>query len=211
MRNGTFTLSLVAIGGTVAFLLAFVIFGGAFCGWACPVGTISDLVGRLRKPSKIKPKEKAVGGYFAGVPVRETLALSVVGASLAAGAPAWCPVCPIGGVCRSVGLNGFVGGAEIAVFAAIPAVGEGRSRRWFCKWLCPVGGTISGIRKYVSPTFKLEVNKEVCTECDLCYRDCPYDLKPYQQDDLNHCIMCLKCYQACPYGEKGISIKVKAW
>jgi polyferredoxin len=211
VRSGTFTLGLAAIAGTAVFLLALAIFGGAFCGWACPVGTISDLFGRLKEPSRIKPKEKKVGGYFANVPVRETLALSVVGASLATGSPAWCPICPIGGICRSVGLNGFVGGVEIVAFAVVPAAGEAESRRWFCKWVCPVGGMISGLRKYVSPTFKLKVNKETCTECDLCFRDCPYDLRPYREDDLNRCVMCLKCYQSCPFNEKGININIKAW
>ncbi len=210
-RNGDFTLGAVAIGGTAIFFLAFVIFGGAFCGWACPVGTLSDLFGRLREPSKAKPKEKKIEGYFANVPVRETIALSVVGASLATGSPAWCPICPIGGVCRSVGLNGLVGGVEVAAFAAVPVVGEAKSRRWFCKWVCPVGGMISGVRKYLSPTFKIDVNKEVCTKCDLCFRDCPYELKPYEEDDLNHCILCLKCYQSCPYDEKAVNIKVRAW
>jgi ferredoxin-type protein NapH len=211
IRNGDFTLSALAIGGTLVFLAAFIVFGGAFCGWACPVGAVSDLAGRLRKPSKIRPKDKTVKAYFANIPTRETIALSVIGASFATGSIAWCPICPIGGICRSIGLNGLVGGAEIAAFAAVPAVSEAKSPRWFCKWLCPVGGTISGLRKYISPTFKLKVNEDVCTECDICFRDCPYDLKPYREDDLNRCIMCLKCYQGCPYNEKGIQIQVKAW
>jgi ferredoxin-type protein NapH len=204
-------LGILAIVGSLAFVVAFVVFGGAICGWACPVGTLADLAGRFRRPSKIKPKEKKVEGYFANVPMRETIALSAVGASLAAGSPAWCPVCPIGGICRGIGLNGVVGGIEVAAFAAVPVVAEAKSPRWFCKWLCPVGGTISAIRKYIAPTFKLDVNKSACTECDLCFASCPYNLRPYEEDDLNQCIMCLKCYQACPFNEKGINIKIKAW
>jgi ferredoxin-type protein NapH len=211
LRTQVFAFSAFAIGGTVAFLAAFIVFGGAFCGWACPVGTLADLAGRLRKPSNIRPKDKKVESYFANTPVRETLAFSVVGASLVAGSPAWCPICPIGGICRGVGLNGVVGGVEVAAFAAVPVVAEAKSPRWFCKWVCPVGGTIAGLRKYVSPTFKLKVDEKVCTECDLCFRDCPYDLRPYRKEDQSQCIMCLKCYQSCPYGESGIRIQAKAW
>jgi polyferredoxin len=209
IRAQALNLGLVAFAGTVLFVLVFVIFGGAFCGWVCPVGTVSDLVGRAKKPSSIKPKEKKVEGFFANVPSREAIALSVVGASLATGKPAWCPICPIGGICRSVGLNGLVGGAEVVAFAAIPAAGEAKSKRWFCRHLCPVGGTIASIRRYAAPTFKLKVNMEVCTQCLLCFKDCPYDIKPFDEKELNNCILCLKCYQSCPYGD-GIEIKVRA-
>jgi ferredoxin-type protein NapH len=209
IRAQALSLGLIAVTGTLAFVLVFVIFGGAFCGWVCPVGTVSDLVGRARKPSKLRPKEKKVEGFFANVPSREAIALSVVGASLATGKPAWCPICPIGGICRSVGLNGLVGGAEVVAFAAMPAVGEAKSKRWFCRHLCPVGGMIASIRRYVAPTFKLQVNEDVCTECMLCFKDCPYDIKPFDEKELNNCILCLKCYQSCPFGD-GIEIKVRA-
>jgi ferredoxin-type protein NapH len=209
IRARALSLGLLAVAGTLLFALAFVIFGGAFCGWVCPVGTVSDLVGRARKPSSVKPKEKGVEGFFAHVPSREAIALSVVGASFAVGKPAWCPICPIGGICRSVGLNGLVGGVEVVAFAAIPAAGEAKSRRWFCRHLCPVGGMIASVRKYISPTFKLKVNKEVCTECLLCFKDCPYDIRPFDEKELNNCILCLKCYQSCPY-PKAIEINLRA-
>ncbi|HVP23402.1 MAG TPA: 4Fe-4S binding protein [Conexivisphaerales archaeon] len=210
LRTGVMTLGLAAIVGAMAFLAVFVVFGGAFCGWACPIGAVSDLAGRLRKTSRLKPHDKKVEGYFANVPTRETVALAALGASLATGAPAWCPVCPIGGVCRGIGLNGVVGGLEVAAFAAIPVAGEAKSNRWFCRHLCPVGGAISLTRRFVSPTFKIKVNEEVCTGCLLCFRDCPYDLKPFDGRDMEKCILCLKCYQSCPYGD-GIQIKVRAW
>jgi len=220
-RQNISTLGLTAVAGSVAFVAAFVVFGGAFCGWACPVGTVCDMAGRLKKTQAPKGRSAELGGlpnvqdhtrsYFEKVPVRETIALSVVGASLASGSPVWCPVCPIGGVCRSVGLNGFIGGLEVAAFVAVPAMAEARSPRWFCRWVCPVGGLIARMRMYVAPALKLKVNKDVCTECGECREVCPYDLEPFREEDLAPCIMCLKCYQACPYEEKGMQIAIKGW
>jgi ferredoxin-type protein NapH len=220
-RQNISTLGLTAVAGTIAFVAAFVVFGGAFCGWVCPVGTVCDITGRMKKTQTRKGRfaeseglpevQDQTKSYFEKVPVRETIALSVVGASFVSGSPVWCPICPIGGVCRSVGLNGFIGGLEVAAFVAVPAVAEAKSPRWFCKWVCPVGGLITRMRMYVAPAFKLKVNRDACTECGECREVCPYDLEPFKEEDLAPCIMCLKCYQVCPYSGKGIQIAVRSW
>jgi NAD-dependent dihydropyrimidine dehydrogenase PreA subunit len=70
--------------------------------------------------------------------------------------------------------------------------------RFFCKYLCPMGGFLGLISK-ISP-FKIHRDAEVCINCNLCSKACAMNIDVAIADDVNsaECINCQECTNACP-------------
>ena len=92
------TIILATIASALILLVLTVFFGRVFCGWLCPFGFILDLVGRFfprfGNPKILRARQTKYS----------VLAASIVG-SAAVGHQVFCPVCPIGTVCRSRSRN----------------------------------------------------------------------------------------------------------
>jgi polyferredoxin len=92
-------------------------------------------------------------------------------------------------------------GAEIfgAVFLIIVLLNL-VARRFWCRYLCPLGGLLGLIGKLA--VVRRRVGSE-CTECVLCVRDCPTGtIDPVQSyaSDPAECTMCMECLESCPKG-----------
>jgi len=46
----------------------------------------------------------------------------------------------------------------------------------------------------------MNVDDEKCTLCDKCHKDCPVDIKIYEQANSPDCIRCLRCVSSCKFG-----------
>jgi ferredoxin-type protein NapH len=68
--------------------------------------------------------------------------------------------------------------------------------RPFCRVICPIGGMFALFNKI--SIYKKVVDKDKCTECDVCYKVCATDNKPYANPNSPECIRCLKCQAKCP-------------
>jgi ferredoxin-type protein NapH len=68
-------------------------------------------------------------------------------------------------------------------------------KRPFCRMMCPLGAIFSLFNRV--SLVRLHVNQKACTQCGLCERVCPVDLKPYWEIDSPECIKCLECTK-CP-------------
>lgn len=75
--------------------------------------------------------------------------------------------------------------------------------RWFCKYLCPIGGTLSLYSKL--SFLKIGIHKASCGNCDKCSTACQMgvNVKEYVERDATavadrKCIACGDCIDSCP-------------
>jgi polyferredoxin len=89
-----------------------------------------------------------------------------------------------------------------AIFCGVIALNLAAERFW-CRYLCPLGGLLGLISK--GAVLRRKVGEE-CKSCVLCSRACPTGTIDPDKDfasDPSECTMCLECMEACPRG--GIS------
>ena len=70
--------------------------------------------------------------------------------------------------------------------------------RFWCRYLCPLGGLLGLISKVA--LFRRQVSEE-CTGCTLCTKACPtgtIDPAKGYASDPSECTMCLDCLEVCP-------------
>lgn len=77
-----------------------------------------------------------------------------------------------------------------------------KDNRAFCKYVCPIP-VIMKIGSRFS-IWKIEIEKDSCTECGLCENNCPMDIKllSYMKNNQRvlstECIGCQQCVNICP-------------
>jgi polyferredoxin len=206
------TLSIII--GTAIFVGTTLLFGRAFCAWACPIGTVIDAIDSGLERLKFKPfftrHNPFAGQGSPNALVRNgTSKFAVLGATLAGSAlfraPVWCAFCPIGAICR-----GSAAGAELSIGAeilAVPAVGGlslGEKRFW-CKYVCPVGGLLTLLSKY-SIFIKPRMRDARHRNCGFCTKICPEGINLCQEKSYARCTKCLECYGKCPSGAVKIDL-----
>ncbi len=157
--------------------------GRAWCDWMCPRGSFYDLF--LKKFSR----DKEIPSFFRKKGFRIfmlIMLLSVLGSQIYM---AW-------GDINGIGL------AMVKVLTVTTAVGillgiVYQQRIW-CH-ICPMG-TLSN---YLSEgKYPLNI-KDECSDCRVCSKVCPMQLKPYEYKGKgimgdNDCIKCSTCVVACP-------------
>jgi polyferredoxin/Pyruvate/2-oxoacid:ferredoxin oxidoreductase delta subunit len=85
----------------------------------------------------------------------------------------------------------------LVIFTVILCLNLFAARFW-CRYLCPLGGLLGLISKLA--IFQRKVGGD-CRECGLCSRRCPTGTiqpGPGYESDPAECIMCLDCLRECP-------------
>jgi polyferredoxin len=79
-----------------------------------------------------------------------------------------------------------------------------KDNRAFCKYVCPIPVLMKiGSRFSI---WKIEIDRDSCTECTLCEQNCPMNIKllsymKYNQRIVStECIACQQCVNVCPEG-----------
>jgi ferredoxin-type protein NapH len=184
------------IGVVVAMLVAFVVlalvFGRTFCGYACPIGAVQELIYLVPvKKLKIRAKSVAVAFRvaFLGVFVALAAFLSI-------------------GILKYIGLADFFH-LQFSTYWAVAFVGllavGAIVYRPICRFLCPYGALLS-LAAFGS-RFKL-IRNETCTECGKCEEVCPTS-EAGRNDSKQECYLCHRCIQSCPaqsiqYARRGV-------
>lgn len=176
------------------------IFVGRFaCGWFCPFGWFQEFVYKLRLPKFSAPN---------WVRHLKFVWLGAVVLLIAwwTQEPWFCKLCPAGtleaglpwlgwaarGSDYAEGMNflTWLFQFKIALLVGLVLL-AGMMKRPFCRFVCPLGAMF-GLTNKVS-MLRLNVNTETCTECGLCARTCPMDLKPHTDVGSIDCIRCYAC------------------
>ncbi|MCC6590010.1 MAG: 4Fe-4S binding protein [Bryobacterales bacterium] len=185
----------------LAFVAMSLFLRKAFCGWLCPVGTLSEYLWRLGR--KVFRKNYRLPRW-ADLPLRSLkyilmgLFLYAVG-GMSAAAIAFFLEGPYGLIADVKMLNFFrylgVGGG--LVIAGLILAGVFIQNFW-CRYLCPYGAFL-GLFSWASPV-RIKRDADLCIDCAKCAKACPSQLKVDQliQIQSPECLACYECETSCP-------------
>ena len=185
----------------IAFLAASWIFRKSFCGWLCPVGTISEYLWRFgrklfrRNPRLPRAPDIALRSLKY---ILLALFLYAVGSMSVTAIRQFLesPYCIVDDVKM---LNFFrdpgVGGG---VVIALLALGSIVVQNFWCRYFCPYGA-LMGLVSLFSP-LRIRRDPNLCIDCAKCATACPSVLPVDRLITIRsaECMGCMQCVSACP-------------
>lgn len=194
-----------------AALLMSLLMKKSFCGWICPVGTLSELVykigGKITRgnitPNRyidyaLRSLKYILMAFFVYIVVFKMNAQAVQGFL---DAPYW-------KVADVKMLRFFTDISTLtAVTIGVLAVASLFIRNFWCRYLCPYGALV-GLLSALSP-FKIRRDSSACINCKKCSASCPAYLPVHEKDSISspECTGCLTCVSVCP-ARGALDIKV---
>jgi polyferredoxin len=193
-----------------------------FCGWICPVGTVSQYIWMAG--------EKVFGRNFriTGFPDSSLRSLKYVLMGLfllAIGVmPMWSmAMFFIGDYYKTVDVRMMKFFTEMTTLTMWVLIVLGvlslLYKNFWCRYLCPYGALL-GLLSRLSP-FKVRRNEEKCSHCHACTKHCPthIDVEATGVVKSEECFGCMTCVSRCPSaGALELTVKtgnkvsvVKAW
>jgi polyferredoxin len=186
-------------------LIAFVgiswIFRKGFCGWLCPVGTISESLWRFgrricghnfRLPRALDIGMRSLKYILLG------LFLYAVGAMPVAAIRAFLEG-PYGMVDDVKMLNFFrFLGLSGGIVMSILVIASVFVQNFWCRYLCPYGALMGAVSAASPLSIRRDTN--LCIDCGKCFRACPAALPVDRLVSIRsaECTGCLECAAACP-------------
>jgi ferredoxin-type protein NapH len=177
--------------------------GRVFCSWACPYNTLAEWADGLerrlirkrwsrkhRRAVVSNPRPLLYWGIFGGLLL----------ATLALGFPLLAHLSAPGVLSSqlSQGLLGMGVGIEVALVGGLLAAELAVGRRFWCKYACPVGATLSLFR--APRTLRVVADRQAC-RCpsggEACRVACPLGLDPRAGGLQPCCFNCGQCLAAC--------------
>jgi len=180
------------------------------CGWLCPFGLIQEMVHKIPSKKFQVPKFLTYMKYVVLLVMVIVLPLLVLD-EFGGGELWFCKwICPAGTLeagiplaILSAGIRsrlGFLFAWKMAILAGF-LVWMVFVMRPFCRTTCPLGAILGLFNK--ASLFRMSVDEETCTLCDLCRRKCPVNVRIYESPNSPDCIRCLQCEKVCPFGSIG--------
>jgi len=178
-------------------------FGRAFCGWACPFGTLHDLLSvRAKRRARTLPQTKFI-----------VLGLVLVLAWMTFDT-FFCKFCPAGSLFAAIPAPFFYEGLQLSGFfyvhiltLALTVLSALILSRFWCRYLCPYG-TIGAFNRISLTTI---ATSSECDQCMKCLIVCPMGIKDTTAiGKSTDCILCGRCVDSCPSGSLRFSNRLLA-
>jgi polyferredoxin len=185
----------------IAFMAMSWLFRKSFCGWLCPVGTVSEYLWQLgrstfrrnyRLPRYIDIALRGLKYILLGLFLYAVISMPVAGIRAFLEGP-------YGVIADVKMLNffrflGLAGGVVIAVLAVASVFVQ----NFWCRYLCPYGA-LMGFASLLSP-LKIRRNQELCIDCAKCAKACPSALPVDRLITIQsaECTGCMQCVAECP-------------
>ena len=172
-------------------LSLFVLGRGVFCGWLCPFGALQELLNKAAVLLGVRQFTVPSG-------VQERLwALKYIAAAAALGLAFvsldWSESAAEVEPFKTVITAHFAREWPYVVYAAV-LLGAGLFvERFYCRFLCPLGGSLAVFGRVHMFTW-LRRKPQCGTECRICEADCPIGaISPTGAINPNECLQCLDC------------------
>lgn len=196
-----------------ATIVVAIVFRRVFCGQICAFGALQELFARLGK---------AIFGKRFTVPaavdkplrwLKYMILVFIVVISTIAGELVIRPYDPWAAWNHILSVELVSGFFVGLILLVVSLAGSMLYDRFFCKYLCPMGGFLGLINRF--GWFRVKRVEETCTHCHACTKACPVniDVEKVEQVKSSECINCNLCVAACPVkdtlvvsGPKGGSI-----
>ena len=175
---------------------------GAYCGWLCPFGALQELTNQIARFFKVPQWTLPWGLHERLWPIKYMIFLGLFGVSLASleTAEQLAEVEPF----KTAIILKFVRDWPFVVFAGSLLVAGLFIERFYCRYLCPLGGALA-IPARMRMFDWLRRYKECGSPCQTCANECPVQaIHPTGEINPNECVNCLHCqvpYQSeekCP-------------
>ncbi len=182
------------------------IFGRAFCGWACPFGTLHDMLSPTNRRKEVKTQN-----YWY---VKYAILFLTLGLAWVALDTVFCKFCPSGSLFAAIpfrllypeavefGLFFYIHMLTLALTIVLALL----ISRFWCRYLCPLGAIAGAFNKVSILT--IEWNEEKCKNCEDCLKACKMGI--IKMEDIGRstdCTLCGRCIDACP--EKALRFTIK--
>lgn len=196
---GLYVIGLLGIVGSLA--------GRMPCGWLCPFGLLQEMLYKIPSPKISIHRAMSYLKYVFLLIMVIVLPILIVD-ELGYGQTWFCKfICPAGTLEAGLPLIVLIEGLRsqlgllfswkvglLVIFLVWMIV----SKRPFCRVVCPLGAIFSLFNRV--SFFRMVVDKDKCTKCDICYKNCPMELKIYEDSNNPDCIRCLNCVKTCKAG-----------
>ncbi len=224
---------------TIIFVVLGLIFGRAWCAWACPVGLVQDLFILIRKNLKVGYYNLSEKLKQASEIVKWSLVILLVVISWGIGVPGFflsafqydlltpfCQICPsreiapfiTGKFNKMWALDDMTTLTLVMSYLALAVIifyliTTAFIRRMWCR-LCPMGAILGLLNKISFLTLRKECKR--CTKCGVCLRSCPvqinevYEEKEKEMVTTIDCTLCMRCVEVCPEKD-ALKVKFFKW
>lgn len=169
----------------------------AFCGWVCPVGTLSEAIRAIqnrlqwfRPPWTMSgPADQAL--RWVRLPILAIILYFTykTGELVFRGYDPYYILFSAHGHDVKAWSYGILAG--ILILTAVVPMG-------WCRYLCPLGGALWPLSR--AGILRIRRDGATCTDCGRCDRSCPQSIPVSRERDVvsGECTLCLECIEACP-------------
>ncbi len=187
--------SLILLAATL--IVAFV-FRRTFCGHICPLGTLQELFARLGKAIFRRRFTVPLAVDRPARYLKYVVLVVFVGLTAWLGQLAIRPYDPWAAYNHLISSDLFTEFTVGFIVLMASLIGSLLFDRFFCKYLCPMGGLLALIRRV--GWFRVRRIDTTCTHCYACDKACPVNIKVEAATDVHsaECINCNLCVNACP-------------
>ncbi len=186
------------LGGLLAMTL---LLRRAFCSHVCPIGTLSEWLGR--GSAALKLPQARIGGRadrVLGLAKYAVLGL-ILWVTLSERELIFRAACPAYAIISRHGTDitmwAYVTAGAIAL-ASLAVVLP------FCRWFCPLAAVLNPLSKFGLARVQREAAS--CSDCRRCAAACPMDIPVDRLPQVTaaRCTSCLRCVEACPKTRDGV-------